>query len=140
VSNKAFSWLGIAEGHHDLSHVDTDADAQAKLVQINTWYAEQFAYLIAALKAVPEGDGTLLDNTVVLWCNELGKGGEHSRTDVPYVLAGRCGGVFKTGRYLSYEGINHNDLMVSLCNAMDVGVTTFGNPAYCAGPLAKLIA
>ena len=139
VSNKVFSWLGISEGHHDLSHEgDTNGDAQSKLIQINTWYAEQFAYLVAALKAVPEGDGTMLDNTVILWCNELGIGNLHSRTDVPYVLAGGCGGYFKTGRHLQYDGENHNNLMVSLCNAMDVNVSTFGNPAYCTGPLSKL--
>lgn len=139
VSNKVFSWLGITTGHHDLSHEgDTNANAQAQIVQINTWYAEQLAYLIAALKAVPEGDGTLLDNTVILWCNELGIGNAHSRTDMPYVLAGSCGGYFDTGRYLVFDDRNHNDLLVSLCNAMDVGVTTFGNPAYCAGPLPGL--
>lgn len=139
VSNKVFSWLGIPEGHHDLSHAgDSDLDARGKLVQINTWYAEQFAYLVGALKAIPEGDGTLLDNTVILWCNELGVGNSHTRRDEPFVLAGGCQGYFKTGRYLQYQGAYHNDLLVSLCNAMGVPATTFGNPAYCNGPLAGL--
>ena len=139
VSNKQFSWLGIEEGHHDLSHEsDTNADARAKLVQINRWYAEQYAYLLERLSSIPEGDGTLLDNTVVLWCNELGVGNAHTRRDVPYVLAGSCGGWFRTGRSLDFEGKNHNDLLVSICQAMGVAVDTFGNPAYCSGPLPNL--
>jgi Protein of unknown function (DUF1552) len=140
VSNKVFSWLGIPDGHHDLSHNgDTDAVSQGKITQINTWYAEQFAYLVAAMKAVPEGDGTMLDNTVIMWCNELGVGNSHTRRDMPFVLAGSCGGYFKTGRFLQYDDTErHNNLLLSLCHAMDVNETTFGNPAYCTGPLSKL--
>jgi hypothetical protein len=55
-----------------------------------------------------------------------------------YLLAGSCGGTFKTGRYLDFKGDPHNNLLVSLCQAMDVDVSTFGNPAYCTGPLAGL--
>jgi hypothetical protein len=139
VSNKQFSWLGIPEGHHDLSHVgDSDQNARNKLIKINTWYAEQFAYLLGALDAVPEGDGTLLDNTAVLWCNELGVGNSHTRDDIPFVLAGSCGGYFRTGRYLKYDGAPHNNLLLSLCHAMGVEGSSFGNPAYCTGPLANL--
>jgi hypothetical protein len=141
VSNKQFGWLGISEGHHDLSHDgDENADSQAKLVQINTWYAEQFAYLLQKMKDVPEGEGTMLDNTAVLWVNELGIGNTHSRRDQPFVLAGSCGGYFKTGRYLNFDGGKyHNDLLVSLCHAMDFPLSTFGNAAYCSGsPLPGL--
>lgn len=139
VSNKVFSWLGIPDGHHDLSHNgDTDAVSQEKITKINTWYAEQFAYLVNALKQVPEGAGTMLDNTVIMWCNELGVGNSHTRRDMPFVLAGSCGGYFKTGRFLQYDTEHHNNLLLSLCHAMDVNLPTFGNPAYCTGPLSKL--
>ena len=142
VSMTRMTWLGIPEPHHTLSHFPVqDAAAQVKLVQINRWYATQFAYLLQAMKAVPEGDGTLLDHSVVLWCNELGDGPTHSRRNVPYVLAGSGDGYFKTGRYLQFQGSKkpwHSDLLVSLCQAMDVNVSTFGNPAYCHGPIAAL--
>jgi uncharacterized protein DUF1552 len=139
VSNKHMSWLGISEGHHDLSHEgDENLDARNKLIQINKWYAEQFAYLVGALDAVPEGTGTMLDNTVVLWCNELGVGNSHSRDDEPFVLAGSCQGYFQTGRYLSYNGESHCNLLTSLVNAMGYPDATFGDPAYCDGPLAGL--
>lgn len=141
VGSKVHSWQGIAEGHHDLSHMgDSDAVAQEKLVKINTWYAEQLAYLIAAMKKIPEGTGTMFDNTVIVWGNELGVGNRHTRRDVPFVMAGGCGGYFKTGRYLKYPaGTKHNNLLVSLCRAMGLSEQkTFGNPAYCTGELARL--
>lgn len=142
VSMTRMIWLGITDPHHTLSHYPTfDQAAQAKLVQINRWYATQFAYLLEALKSVPEGDGTLLDHSAVLWCNELSEGSTHARRGVPYVLAGSAGGYFKTGRYLDFTGGSrpwHSDLLVSLCQSMDVDVSTFGNPAYCHGPMAGL--
>ena len=76
-----------------------------KLTQINTWYAQQMAGLIARLKATRDATGaTLFDNTLVLWCNALAKGNTHSRQDAPYVLAGTGGGPLATGRYLNHEG------------------------------------
>lgn len=139
VSNIAHPWAGVPERHHDLSHKgDTDAPAVESIVKINRWYAEQFAYLIGRLKAIPEGNGTMLDNTVVIWCNELGRGNSHTRNDVPYVLAGKAGGYFKTGRYLVYGNDPHNNMLVSLCQSMGVNVNTFGNPNYCTGALSGL--
>jgi hypothetical protein len=143
VSQVRFTWLGIPDGHHDLSHrSDTDADAVSKLTQINTWYATQMAGLISRLKSTPDaGGGTLFDNTLMLWCNELAKGNTHSRQDAPYVLAGNAGGTLATGRFVSYEGqgLPHNNLMVSLLNAMGIPDTTFGKPDWCTGPLAGLL-
>ncbi|MFO0761643.1 MAG: DUF1552 domain-containing protein [Byssovorax sp.] len=144
TSNVVFSWLGISDPHHSLSHtLPTDAPSQMKLMAINRWYAQMFANLLSAMKAVPEGDGTLLDHTLILWCNELGDGEIHARRDMPYVLAGRAGGALKTGRFLQYggaaAGATHNNLLVSLCNAMGVETQTFGNPAYCTGALDGLL-
>jgi hypothetical protein len=139
VSSIRPTWLNISEGHHDISHKgDSDTTAIDNLTQINTWYAEQFAYLIAQLKSVKEGNGTMLDNTLVLWGNELGRGNSHSRTQIPFVLAGKAGGALSTGRFLKYKDDPHSNLLVSLCNMMGVDTQTFGNPAYCKGPLAML--
>ena len=139
VSGTRFPFAGVDDRHHDLSHEgDANATAVDKLVAINRWYAEQFAYLCEQMKAIPEGDGTMLDNTVIVWCNELGKGNSHTRNNVPYVMAGSGGGHFRTGRFLQYNDDPHNNLLVSLCNAMGVQTNTFGNPAYCTGPLAGL--
>lgn len=141
VSQTRFTWLGIQESHHDLSHMgDDNAAAMDKITRIEQWYAERFASLIAKLKAIPEGDGTLLDNTLLIWCNELAKGNTHSRENAPYVLAGGAGGALQTGRFLRYEGDRpHNDLLVSLLQAMGLPDTTFGKPEWCNGPLPGLL-
>jgi Protein of unknown function (DUF1552) len=142
VSQVRFTWLGIREGHHDLSHLaDDDTQAVGKLTQINTWYAQQFAYLVGKLAGTIEVDGSrLLDSSLLLWCNELGKGNAHSRKLAPYVLAGSAGGALRTGRFLNYTGDQpHNDLLVSLLQAMDVPATTFGKVEWCHGPLAGVL-
>jgi hypothetical protein len=143
VSMTAMTWLGISDAHHDLSHRPVyDSASQDKLVAINKFYAEQLAYLLAKMDSVPEGDGTLLDHSAVLWCSEIADGPTHSRRGMPLVLAGGASGHFKTGRWLHYGGAasghTHNGLLVSLCQAMGLDVTTFGNPAYCHGPLPYL--
>ncbi|HEY3498662.1 MAG TPA: DUF1552 domain-containing protein, partial [Polyangiaceae bacterium] len=121
VSQTRFTWLGITEGHHDLSHLgDDDLAAVDKLTRINTWYTQQLATLLAKLEAIPEGDGTMLDNTLILFCNELAKGNTHSRKDASYVLAGRAGGALETGRFLHVPGeVPHNNLLVSLLRAFE---------------------
>ena len=146
VGSTQFTWVdpAITRGHHDMSHdADSNADTKEKLTKINVWYAEQFNYLINALAAVPEPKadgsmGTMLDNTVIVWCNELAKGNVHSHSPQPFVLAGGAGGALQTGRLMHYDKISHNNLCVSLINMMGGNATTFGNPAYCSGPLSGL--
>lgn len=130
----------IKEGHHSLAHKgDEDTVKVAQNTLINTWYAEQLAYLIDRLKAIPEGDGTVFDNTVILWTNEQAKGNNHSRAEMPYVLAGNAGGYFKTGRYIVQpQAIGHNRLLVSVLNAMGIDTQEFGNPEFGKGPISGL--
>jgi len=141
---KVLSFLGadITEGHHPLAHKgDADTVAQDQLTRINKFYAEEFAYLLAKMKSIPEGNGTLLDNSVVLWTNEQSKGNNHDRHDMPYVLAGRGGGIFKTGRFVKQAAnVAHNDVLLAILHAFGIEKTTFGNPAYCKGPLPGLTA
>jgi hypothetical protein len=145
VGQTQFTWVDptITRGHHDMSHdADSNTDTMAMLTKINTWYAQQFNYLISALAAIPEptatGMGTMLDNTVIVWCNELAKGNVHSHSPQPFVLAGGAGGALQPGRFMQYNKIQHNNLCVSLINMMGGTATTFGNPAYCTGPLMGL--
>jgi hypothetical protein len=139
VGDVVMSWVGATEGHHSLSHhPDSDSAAQQTLTEIDNFYAKQLAYLIGAMKNVQEGTGTLFDNTVIFWCNELALGNTHSHNDMRFLLAGSCGGTFQTGRWLKYSGDPHNNLLLSLANAMGLGLPTFGNPAYCTGPLKGL--
>jgi hypothetical protein len=141
VGQARFRWLGIEEGQHDLSHKpDNDADAQEKLTRINHWYCEQLAYMAKRLAETPEpgGEGSLLDNTMIVWTNELGKGNSHTLDNIPFVLVG--GGMgFEMGRSLRYQKVAHNRLLISLAHGMGHRINKFGNPDFCAdGPLAKL--
>ena len=94
VSQTRFTWVGVNEGHHELSHrPDSEAAAQTNLTKINTWYAQQLATLITRLKAMPDGaGGSVFDGTLILWINELAKGNTHGRQNAGYVLAGSAGG------------------------------------------------
>jgi hypothetical protein len=131
----------IVDDEHLLGHQpDSDVHAWGKLAVIRRWYMQQLAYLLAKLDAVPEGAGTVLDNTVVVWCSEIAKGNTHSHKDAPFLLCGSAGGSWQTNRYLTFSNdVPHNNLLVSLMNAMGVPATTFGDPAHCTGPLAGLV-
>ena len=130
----------IASDEHVMGHQpDTDLHAWGALRVIRKWYMEQFAYLLRALEETPEGDGTMLDNTVVMLGSELSRGNTHSHTNAPFLLAGSAGGYLKTGQYLTFDGKHpHNNLLVSLLNSMGVEKNTFGMPEYCTGALNGL--
>jgi hypothetical protein len=133
VSNAKMNWLGITEGHHTLSHEpDTNTDAVDKLTKINIWYAEQVAYLAKRLEETPEpgGQGNLLDNTTIVWTNELGKGNSHTLNNMPMVLVGN-GLDFNMGRSLKFPKVAHNRLLMSFAHAFGHRIERFGNPDYC---------
>src|SRR5262249_44970781 len=107
------------------------------LSKVHRWYAQQVADFIALLKAIPEGNGTVYDNTIILWVNELGDPARHMNNNVPFVLAGG-GGTFKRGRYLKLgPGAEYKDtpdpptrLLTSLVNQYGAGMTVFGDERY----------
>ncbi len=139
VGDRPAPWLDISEGHHSLSHTaNTSADSKEKLIRVNHWYAEQFAYLLGQLDAIREGSGTMLDNTLVLWGNELGDGDDHKLTDVPFLLAGNVDGYFRTGRYFQYSNRPHNDLLATIANAMGAPGNTFGKKEFNTGLMNEL--
>ena len=141
VGDARFTWLGIQEGQHALSHEpDSNKLAQDKLTRINEWYAQQVAYLAKRLAETPEPDGrgSLLDNTLIVWTNELGQGNTHTLEDIPFVLIGG-GADFKMGRALNFGHVPHNRLWISLAHSFGHRIEKFGNPEYCgAGPLPNL--
>ncbi len=139
VGESRHRWLGINEGQHSLSHEpDSNKDAYDKLTRINHWYCEQMAYLAQRLSETPEpgGHGSLLDNTLIVWTNELGKGNSHTPDNVPFVMVGN-GFDFKMGRSLKFPKVAHNRLLLSLAHGAGHKIAKFGNPDYCGdGPLA----
>jgi hypothetical protein len=134
-------WIGVNEGHHELSHnPDSDKASVEKLTKINKWWCEQLAYLAKRLEETPEpgGGGSLLDNTLIMWTNELGKGNSHTLDNIPFVLVGN-GLDFKMGRSVKYKKLPHNRLLLSLAHGMGHHIKSFGNPDFCGdGPLPDL--
>jgi len=141
VGQPKMRWLGIEEGHHELSHEpDSNKEAQEKLTKINTWYCEQLAWLVRRLAETPEpnGEGSLLDNTLIVWGNELGQGNSHTLNNIPIVMVGN-GLDFNMGRSIRFPNISHNRMLMSLAHGFGHHIETFGKPDFCAdGPLTGL--
>jgi hypothetical protein len=137
-----YPWIGINEEHHTMSHApDSDTATMEKLVQINIWTAQQITYMLDGLAKATDTDGSsVLDNSLLLWGNELGKGNTHTYQDIPWMLAGGVGGQFRMGRYLQYNRTPHNNMLVSIANAFGfTDVTTFGDATVCTGALPNLV-
>jgi Protein of unknown function (DUF1552) len=141
VGGAKMRWVDVDEGHHELSHhEDSKQASQDKLTRINKWFCEQLAYLAKRLAETPEpgGNGSLLDNTTLVWTNELGQGNSHTMDNIPFVLVG--GGLdFRMGRSLKLPNVAHNRLLLSLAHGFGHELKRFGNPDYCGdGPLTGL--
>lgn len=129
------TWAGVDQGHHELSH-DESYDTTSETNKVDRWYSEQLAYLLGALQAVPEGEGTMLDNTLLVWGRELARD-THDMRRAPFVIAGSAGGAIRPGRMLTYEETGHSRMLLSICHAMGLtDLTSFGNLDAGNGPLS----
>jgi hypothetical protein len=163
-----FRWDGMSHeyNHHKLSHGETTDDPanpmrmvvagyETMLFDIDRWYATQLAYLCDKLAAYDEGGGrTVLDNSAVVWANELSEGKAHDFRDLPWVVLGSCAGYFKQSQYLKLTArpesnrlggwwdntldAPHNKLLVSFIRAMGIDETRFGHSSLPAGEYAEL--
>ena len=138
VGQARMNRLDIKDGHHGLSHEpDKNEKAVDKLTRINKWFAAELAYLAKRLTETPEpgGEGTLLDNTTIVWTNELGKGNSHTLNNIPFLMIGNGLG-FKMGRSLNLKGVAHNRLLMALAHGVGHRLDTFGNKRLSqSGPL-----
>jgi hypothetical protein len=156
----SFEWLNInpKDQWHDRTHLAwPDKPSKDWLLATYRWYAEAFGQLLGKLQSIKEGNGTLLDNTVVVWVNEMGDGSTHDHQNAPIVMAGGCGGALKTGRFLNFTqaqsisgpawwstnpipfvGETTSNLWLSLLHAFDQQDASFGDPLFCSGGLPGL--
>jgi hypothetical protein len=135
-SNRSYRPIGIPEGHHELSHHGNDPVKLEKIRQINHFHMTQFAYLLERLKKTREGDGTLLDQCMVVYGSGNSDGNRHNHDDLPVLLAGKGGGTIPAGRHLRFPRDKATpvcDLYVSLLERMGAPVERFGDSK---GPLA----
>lgn len=102
-SNRQYPFIGVRDGHHDLSHHGGDEEKKEKIAKINRFHATQFAYFIDKLKSIKEGEGSLLDNCMIVYGSGLGDGNRHNHDNLPVLLAGRGGGTIQSGRHIQFE-------------------------------------
>ncbi|MBK9138387.1 MAG: DUF1552 domain-containing protein [Verrucomicrobia bacterium] len=137
-SNRPYPWIGVSEGHHDLSHHGNDEAKKAKIARINRFHMEQFAYFLGRLKAIKEGEGTLLDNCMIVYGGAISDGDRHNHDNLPVILAGRGGGTIETGRHLRYpRNTPMANLFLSLLDRAGAGqgIERFGDSS---GRLARI--
>jgi hypothetical protein len=106
--------LGFNDQHHSQTHHNNQPEKVDKVAKITAFNIEQFAYMVNKMHALREGDGTLLDNCIMMWGSGLEDGDKHSRQNLPFILAGKGGGSINTGRFLPHTKGNQGDLLTSL--------------------------
>jgi hypothetical protein len=127
-SNRPYPCIDVRDGHHDLSHHDNDPDKLAKIREINRFHVGRFAYLLGRLKAVREGDGTLLDHCVIAYGCGNSDGNRHNHDDLPILLAGRGGGTIKPGRHVRYrDGTPLMNLWLSVLDRVGAPTDSLGD-------------
>lgn len=127
-SNRAYSLIGVTEGHHDLSHHGGDKNKHEKIKAINRFHISQLAYFVDKLKAVKEGAATLLDNCMVVYGSGISDGDRHNHDNLPCLIVGKGGGALKPGRHVRYpRNVPMADLFLSLLDRLGAGVPAFGD-------------
>jgi Protein of unknown function (DUF1552) len=101
-SNRPYPEIGISEGHHSISHHQRNPERVEKLIKIDEYHASMFAYMLKRLQETADGDGTLLDHSLVVFGSSLSESNIHTHDDLPIVMAGNAGGRVKGNRHLSY--------------------------------------
>ena len=127
-SNRSYPMVGVSQGHHQLSHHRNDEKLMAQIQKIDQFLVEQFAYFLKKLKSTPEGEGSLLDHSLIVFGSGLGDGNRHDHGELPIVLAGHGSGTVKTGSHLKLSKETPlNNLFLSMLQRVGVKDERFGD-------------
>jgi hypothetical protein len=136
ASMRTYTNLGISEAFHPLSHHGNNPDSLAKLVLIQTYHTEVFANFIRRLSETPEGDGTVLDHSTILFGSNMSNSDRHNNDPLPSAILGRANGRIKGGQHLAYQqDSKFSNLLVTLFDRNDIPVESIGDSD---GPLAEV--
>jgi hypothetical protein len=128
LSSKTFVNIGVPEQHHAVSHHRNDPELIAKKARIDLYQAQLCAYFLEQLQATPDGDGTLLDHSLILYGGGMGDGNLHRHSDLPCLMAGRLGGAVRTGRHLGYPlDTPMANLLLTVLDTVGVRIDTLGD-------------
>jgi hypothetical protein len=127
-SNRSYREIGVSDGHHSCTHHQNDPDKIAKTVKINEHHVRQFAYLVDKLKSTKDGEGTLLDHSMILYGSSISDGNQHTHVDLPLVLVGSASGQIKGGRHVRCAPETPmNNLLLSMLDKVGVPTDTLGD-------------
>jgi hypothetical protein len=127
-SNRPYPFIGVAEGHHDLSHHEGKAEKKEKIVRINRFHMTQFAYFLKRLQSIKEGEGSLLDNCMLVYGSGLADGNAHNHDNLPVLLAGRGAGTLHPGRHVKFDGkVPMANLYLAMLERMSVPAEHLGD-------------
>jgi hypothetical protein len=127
-STKSYSFIGVPEGHHDLSHHGGNPEKHEKLKKINRFHVEQFAYLLSRLESIREGDASLLDRSMLVYGSGLSDGNRHNHNNLPVFLVGNGGGTIQAGRHIKLESQTPlNNLYLSILDRMGTPIEELGD-------------
>ena len=127
-SARTFPWIGVNEGHHGTSHHQDKPEKIAAIAKINTYYSELLAYFAEKLAATPDGDGSLLDNSMVLQGSGMCNGNAHDHKNLPLVLLGGGAGQLRSGRHVKFPELTPMaNLLLGLLDKAGVPADSFGD-------------
>jgi hypothetical protein len=127
-SLQSYPEIGVPDPHHPLTHHQNNPEWVEKVTRINVHHMEVFAHFVSRLKATPDGDGTLLDHSMVVYGSAIADGNKHTHESLPVLLAGRGGGAIKSGRHVAYaKQTPLTNLYLTLLDRMGVRPETIGD-------------
>jgi uncharacterized protein DUF1552 len=127
-SNRPYPFIGVSDGHHDLSHHRGDEKKKALIAKINRFHTTQLAYFLQKLKSIKEGDGNLLDNSMIVYGSGISDGNKHLHENLPILVAGRGGGSITPGRHLQVDDMTPvTNLYLSLLDRMGAPAERVGD-------------
>ena len=128
LSGRTYGNIGVPEQHHAVSHHRNDPDLIAKKAKIDTYHASLLGYFLDKLNAIKDGDGTLLDSSMIMYGGGLGNGNLHEHNKLPVLMAGGLGGKLKTGQYLNYpENTPMANLLLTVLDKVGAPVQKLGD-------------
>ena len=128
LSPRTYPNIGVPEQHHPVSHHRNDPELIAKKAKIDTYHVQLLTYFLQKLQATPDGDGSLLDHSLILYGGGMGNGNLHRHSDLPCLLGGKLGGQFKTGRHLHYpENTPMTNLLLTILDKVGAPMDKLGD-------------
>jgi hypothetical protein len=127
LSGHVFRPLGLSEGHHIITHHRTDQKLIEQKVQIDLYHMQLLKYFLDKLQATPDGDGSLLDHSMIVYGSAMGDGNVHAFHDLPTMVLGKGGGVIKSGRHVRHQDAPMTNLLVSVLDKVGVPVERLGD-------------